>query len=100
MSEAVVNYVEFVFLIIAIIFLIFLFVTSIITEKRRREELKRIDTIFDKMESNESGCDCKLESNYNDMTILELRKVAKQKKIKGYYNLHKKELIKAIKATE
>ena len=34
------------------------------------------------------------------MTISELRNVAKSKKIKGYYNLKKDELIETLKETE
>lgn len=39
-------------------------------------------------------------NNYNDMSVIELKKIAQKKKIKGYYNLHKEELVKALKEAE
>ena len=42
----------------------------------------------------------KTTKSYDDMTISELRNVAKSKKIKGYYNLKKDELIETLKETE
>ena len=43
---------------------------------------------------------CQENNNYNDMNFIKLRKIAQKRKIKGYYNLHKDELIKALKETE
>ena len=39
-------------------------------------------------------------NNYNDMSVIELKKIAQKKKIKGYYNLHKEELVKALEEAE
>lgn len=39
-------------------------------------------------------------NNYNDMSIIELKKIAQKKEIKGYYNLHKEELVKALEEAE
>lgn len=38
--------------------------------------------------------------NYNDINILELRKIAQKRKLKGYYRLSKKELVKALEETD
>jgi len=35
--------------------------------------------------------------DYEDMTVKELRKIAKEKGINGYYNMKKDELIEALK---
>ena len=40
------------------------------------------------------------KNNYNDMSVIELKKIAQKKKIKGYYNLHKEELVKALEEAE
>ncbi|EDT16212.1 Rho termination factor N-terminal domain-containing protein [Clostridium perfringens] len=37
---------------------------------------------------------------FNDKTVEELKKIAKEKNIKGYSTLSKNELIEAIRATE
>jgi hypothetical protein len=42
----------------------------------------------------------KENNNYNDMSVIELKKMAQNKKIKGYYNLHKEELVKALEEAE
>lgn len=39
-------------------------------------------------------------NNYNNMSVIELKKIAQKKKIKGYYNLHKEELVKALEEAE
>ena len=39
-------------------------------------------------------------NNYNDMSVIELKKIAQKKKIKGYHNLHKEELVKALEEAE
>ena len=38
--------------------------------------------------------------DYDDMSVSELKKIAQKKKIKGYYNLKKEQLVEAIKETE
>ena len=40
------------------------------------------------------------EIDYEGMTYIDLKKIAKAKNIKGYYRLHKDELIKIIKNTK
>ena len=40
------------------------------------------------------------ETDYEGMTYIDLKKIAKAKNIKGYYRLHKDELIKIIKNTK
>lgn len=40
------------------------------------------------------------KKDYADMSVSELKKVAQKKKIKGYYNLKKDELVKTLKETE
>lgn len=42
----------------------------------------------------------KNKKDYEDMNISELKNVAKERKIKGYYNLKKDQLIKTLKETE
>jgi hypothetical protein len=36
------------------------------------------------------------EVNYSDKTVAELKKIAKDKNINGYYNMNKTELIKTL----
>ena len=86
-------------------------INTIITDIKIRKQKKQLDEAlgeFCKKISNAIIVECEKQDNkevknenidYDKMSISELKKVAKNKKIKGYYNLHKKELIKAIKET-
>lgn len=102
--------VELIFFILATLFMLYLSVNTIITDKKAREQSKQLDKainefcnkLINAVIESEKKNEIKVSKNnidYDKMSILELKKVAKDKKIKGYYNLHKEELIKAIKET-
>lgn len=103
--------VELIFFILATLFMLYMCINTIITDIKIRKQRKQLDEAFGEFcnkISNAIIVECKKQDDekvkkenidYDKMSISELKKVAKNKKIKGYYNLHKKELIKAIKET-
>lgn len=105
--------VELIFFILATLLMGYLTIKTIVSDIKSRKQQKQLDEALsqfcDKLTT--AVVECKETSktetskkksmpDYDNMNIGELKKVAKGLKIKGYYNLHKKELIKAIKETE
>lgn len=86
--------------------------TAVIINKAANKFIKIIDDIAIECIKDNDNMDivnnqtmqetnsCQETNNYNDMNFIKLRKIAQKRKIKGYYNLHKDELIKALKETE
>lgn len=86
--------------------------TAVIINKAANKFIKIIDDIAIECIKDNDNMDiannqtmqetnsCQENNNYNDMNFIKLRKIAQKRKIKGYYNLHKDELIKALKETE
>ena len=86
-----------------IIFAIAVIVNSILTELRSKRLDKKLEIAFDefikKIEKAEVEVkETKTEptTDYSSENILTLRKMAKEKGIKGYYNMKKDELVKVL----
>lgn len=103
--------------LIVLVLMTFLLTYTLINLIRDRIEEKKAQRSFNKTIENISNTlvekikDAKVEvkdnkmsveetNNYDNMNISELKKVAQKKKIKGYYNLKKDELVKILKETE
>lgn len=108
--------VEIIFFVIAAISILSMLIFNIIDrihlkklEKENQETVvKIINSIQDainkaaekeKVKDNSESKKKTKTTNYSDMNILSLREIAKKKKIKGYYNLHKEELVKKLEET-
>ena len=96
-----------IFAVIFIINLIFNCVFSILEYKHSKytnNELLRMARETIKEAQNNTPVSHTEENNdeidYEGMTYIDLKKIAKAKNIKGYYRLHKDELIKTIKNTK
>lgn len=80
--------------------------TSKIIDKAADKFMKKIDEavieciIKDNKAKKVNKTTTQENNNYNDMSVIELKKIAQKKKIKGYYNLHKEELVKALEEAE
>ena len=84
---------------------------NIINTIRESKPSKLDDYICDKLEQlldaldGLEAADEKIENkatteDYENYNILDLKKIAKSKKIKGYYNMKKSELVKTLKEAE
>lgn len=115
--------VELIFFLLATLFMAYMAINTIISDFKSRKQRKELDESINKFcqkipdavitaekveiknnnetkKENKKSKIKKTEVNYEDMPIVELYKVARKLKVKGYYKLHKNELIKAIKETE
>ena len=105
--DATIKIVELIFFILATISMLLIIcvnIQHIINEARQNKRFnkalnefsEKISNAIIECEKKEIVKENKKTPDYNKMSIGELKKVAKNLKIKGYYNLHKNELIKAI----
>lgn len=115
--------VELIFFILATLFMAYMAINTIISDFKSRKQRKQLDESINEFcqkisnavitaekvevknnnetkKENKKSKIKKTEINYEDMPIVELYKVARNLKVKGYYKLHKNELIKAIRETE
>lgn len=117
--ETAVLTVELIFFILATFFMGYMAINHIILDIKERKQRQKLDKAIsefcDKISNAVITCECEdkkttkkaktseiknTKVDYENMPIVELYKVARDLKVKGYYKLHKKELIKAIKETE
>lgn len=122
--ETAVLTVELIFFILATFFMGYMAINHIILDIKERKQRQKLDEAISEFCDKISNAviTCEKENNssdnksskkerktseikntkidYENMPIVELYKVARNLKVKGYYKLHKKELIKAIKETE
>lgn len=116
--ETAVLTVELIFFILVTLFMVYMAINIIISDLKSRKKRKQLDESINKFcqkisnavitagkveaeNNNETKKENKKSKiNYEDMPLVELYKVARKLKIKGYYKLHKNELIKAIRETE
>lgn len=101
--ETIKSILVIVLLSLMIIFAIAVIVDSILTELRSKRLDKKLEIAFDefikKIEKAEVEVkETKTEptTDYSSENILTLRKMAKEKGIKGYYNIKKDELVKVL----
>ena len=75
----------------------------IISDWRANKAAKELSNLFNKLieEKKAEKSNNKTESiDYSKMNIIDLKKIAQKKKIKGYYKLSKDELLKVLRETE
>ena len=109
---------ELIFFILATLLMGYMCLNVIISDIKSRKQRKQLDksigefceklsnaiitaeSVEEPKKENKKSEIKKTKVDYENMPIVELYKVARDLKVKGYYKLHKKELIKAIKETE
>ena len=82
---------------------LYFFVSMIISDWRANKAAKELSNLFNKLieEKKSEKSNNKIESiDYSKMNIIDLKKIAQKKKIKGYYKLSKDELLKVLRETE
>ena len=101
--ETIKSILVIILLSLMIIFAIAVIVDSILTELRSKRLDKKLEIAFDefikKIEKDEvEAKETKTEptTDYSSENILTLKKIAKEKGIKGYYNMKKDELVKVL----
>ena len=101
--ETIKSILVIILLSLIIIFVIGVIVDGIRTELRNKRLDKKLEIAFDefikKIEKAEAEVkETKTEptTDYSSENILTLRKMAKEKSIKGYYNMKKDELVKVL----
>lgn len=116
--ETAVLTVELIFFILATLLIGYMWINAIISDIKSRRQHKQLDksinefceklsnaiitaeSVEEPKKENKKSEIKKTKVDYENMPIVELYKVARDLKVKGYYKLHKKELIKAIRETE
>lgn len=105
--ETIKSILVIILLSLMIIFVISIIVDSIRTELRNKKLDKKLEIAFDefikkiekaKVEVKETKTEP--TTDYSSENILTLKKMAKEKGIKGYYNMKKDELVKSSKQIE
>lgn len=82
---------------------LYFFISMIISDWRANKAAKELSNLFNKLieEKKAEKSNNKTESiDYSKMNIIDLKKIAQKKKIKGYYKLSKDELLKVLRETE
>ena len=99
--ETIKSILVIILLSLMIIFVISIIVDSIHTELRNKKLDKKLEIAFDefiKKIEKAKVKETKTEptTDYSSENILTLKKMAKEKGIKGYYNMKKDELVKVL----
>lgn len=101
--ETIKSILVIVLLSLMIIFAIAVIVDSILTELRSKRLDKKLEIAFnefikkiEKAEVEVKEIKTEPTTDYSSENILTLRKMAKEKGIKGYYNMKKDELVKVL----
>ena len=101
--ETIKSILVIILLFLMIIFAIAFIVDSIRTELRNKRLDKELEIAFDEFikeieEAEVEAKETKTEpiTDYSSENILALKKMAKEKGIKGYYNMKKDELVKIL----
>ena len=86
-----------------IIFAIAVIVNGILTELRNKRLDNKLEIAFDELIKKIEKAEVEVEetkteptTDYSSENILTLKKMAKEKGIKGYYNMKKDELVKVL----
>lgn len=87
---------SFLFLFLAIIFLVVAIINSIRREMRDTEIYELTMDALSNYDCSEcSSCESE-KIDYETMSVSDLKKIAKERGIEKYYNLKKKNLVKAL----
>lgn len=80
---------------------LYFFISMIISDWKANKTAKEISKLIDKIIiDNKKEAKRNTSVDYSKMNIIELKKIAQKKKIKGYYKLSKDELLKVLRETE
>ena len=101
--ETIKSILVIILLSLMIIFAIAVIVDSILTELRSKRLDKKLEIAFDEFKKKKEKAEVEVKetkteptTDYSSENILTLRKMAKEKGIKGYYNMKKDELVKVL----
>lgn len=101
--ETIKSILVIILLFLTIIFMIGFIVSSIRTELRNKRLDKKLEAAFDKFTKKIKKAKVEVKktktkptADYSSENILTLKKMAKEKGIKGYYNMKKDELVKIL----
>lgn len=101
--ETAIAIVTLILLCILTLNALYFFISMIISDWRANKVAKELSNLFNKLieEKKAEKSNNKTESiDYSKMNIIDLKKIAQKKKIKGYYKLSKDELLKVLRETE
>ena len=101
--ETIKSILVIILLSLMIIFAIAVIVNSILTELRNKRLDNKLEIAFDEFIKKIEKAEVEVEetkteptTDYSSENILTLKKMAKEKGIKGYYNMKKDELVKVL----
>lgn len=101
--ETIKSILVIILLFLMIIFAIAFVVDSIRTELRNKRLDKKLEIAFDEFVKEIEKAEVEVKetkteptTDYSSENILTLKKMAKEKGIKGYYNMKKDELVKVL----
>lgn len=78
---------------------LYFFISMIISDWKANKAAKELSNLLNKL-MEEKKMNKTTNIDYSKMNIIELKKIAQKKKIKGYYKLSKDELLKVLRETE
>lgn len=78
---------------------LYFFISMIISDWKANKAAKELSNLLNKL-MEEKKINKTTNIDYSKMNIIELKKIAQKKKIKGYYKLSKDELLKVLRETE
>jgi len=78
---------------------LYFFISMIISDWKANKAAKELSNLLNKL-MEEKKMNKTTNIDYSKMNIIDLKKIAQKKKIKGYYKLSKDELLKVLRETE
>lgn len=78
---------------------LYFFISMIISDWKANKAVKELSNLLNKL-IEEKKTNKTTNIDYSKMNIIDLKKIAQKKKIKGYYKLSKDELLKVLRETE
>ena len=78
---------------------LYFFISMIISDWKANKAAKELSNLLNKL-MEEKKTNKTTNIDYSKMNIIDLKKIEKKKKIKGYYKLSKDELLKVLRETE
>lgn len=97
--ETAIAIVTLILLCILTLNALYFFISMIISDWRANKAAKELSNLFNKL-IEEKKANKMTNIDYSKMNIIDLKKIAQKKKIKGYYKLSKDELLKVLRETE
>ena len=78
---------------------LYFFISMIISDWKANKAAKELSNLLNNL-MEEKKTNKTTNIDYSKMNIIDLKKIAQKKKIKGYYKLSKDELLKVLRETE